>query len=142
MEQKDYLMREIEKLAQFLMGMIRRINGLNVDNFEVEMNNIDEDLVAQFDLTLNGFIRIDKSELIEKLKNIDTNNLELLTKLLSEIIYKIDELEKRNTYDTYQLAKKVIVLIEHLNTETQIFSMERMQLKSKLQKRILNDEKL
>ena len=142
MEQKDYLMREIEKLAQFLMGMIRRINGLNVDNFEVEMNKINEDLVAQFDLTLNGFIRIDKSELIEKLKNIDTNNLELLTKLLSEIIYKIDKLEKRNSYDIYQLAKKVIVLIEYLNTETQIFSMERMQLKSKLQKRILNDEEL
>ncbi len=132
MEQRDYLLREIEKLNHLLLALTSKVSGLNSVNFEMGTKQINEDLIAQFGLTLNDFINVNETDFIERIKNIEKTNIELLVKLLSKIIEKINELKKEKEYSTCELASKGIMLIEFLDIETETFSIERMNLKMKL----------
>ena len=134
MEQRDFLLREIEKISQLLTYWMSKLTGLNAVNFESGMKQLDIALITQFDLTLDKLTRIDKSELIEKIKDLDKANLELVIKLLSITIDKIDELEKDKAYKIDKLIENTLILIEYLDTETKTLSMERMHQKVKLQK--------
>ena len=132
MEQKDYLLREIEKLTQLLIVLTNKVSGLNSVNFEIGIKQINAELITQFDLSLDILKSIDKAELIERIKNIDKANIELFVELLSKIIEKISELKKEKEYSTNELASKGVMLIEFLDKTTEIFSIERMNLKTKL----------
>lgn len=134
MHQRDVLMREIEKITELLVHLISKVSGLNSTNFEVEMKQMDVALYSQFDFTLETLMDLDKQELIEKIKDVDKGHIELLTELLSSIVLKISELKKDKIYKTDQLADNAIVLIDFLDRETKTFSLDRMNLKAKLQK--------
>jgi len=140
MEQKDFLMREIEKLLQLLKSLISKVSGLNSVNFEIGIKQVNDNLITQFDLSLDKLISIKKLELIKIIKNVDKVNIELLIELLSEIIYKIEKLERNSEYDINELGMKVIILIDYLDSETKTLSIERMIIKMKLQNWILKDE--
>ena len=133
MEQRDFLMREIERLSQILSKLISKVSGLKAVDFQVIIKEVNDTLYTEFDLNLDNIIAIDKPNLLAKIKDIDRVNLELLTSLLAQIIEKIQELEMHADYDIAELSKKAIVLIEYIDKETKTFSIERMNLKKKLE---------
>ena len=132
MEQRDFLMREIERLSQILSKLTLKVSGLKAVDFKVIIKEVDDTLFTEFDLSLDNIITIDKPNLLEKIKNSDKVNIDLLILLLSEIIEKINNLEKRSNYDIVALSNKAIILIDYLDKETKTFSIERMNLKKKL----------
>ena len=133
MEQRDFLMREIERLSQILSKLISKVSGLKAVDFQVIIKEVNDTLYTEFDLNLDSIIAIDKPNLLAKIKDTDRVNLELLTSLLAQIIEKIQDLEKQSDYDIAELSKKAIVLIEYIDEHTKTFSMERMNLKKKLE---------
>jgi len=133
MEQRDFLMREIERLSQILSKLISKVSGLKAVDFQVIIKEVNDILYSEFDLNLDNIIAIDKPNLLAKIKDTDRVNIELLTSLLAKIIEKIQDLEKQSDYDIAELSKKAIVLIEYIDHETKTFSMERMNLKKKLE---------
>jgi len=135
MEQRDFLMKEIENLTQILSKLVSKVSGLKAVDFEVIIKEINNDLASNFDFTLENIISSDKSIILEKIENRDIVNIELLTNLLSGIIDKIKELKKESDYNIDELSKKAIILIEYIDAETKTFSMDRMDLKKKLQGR-------
>ena len=132
MEQRDYLMREIERMSQILAKLIGKVIGLNPVNYEVEIKKINNVLSSEFGFELEELEGIDSSKFTEIIKNIDKSNIELLLKLLSEIIDKIIELEKDNKYNINDLCKKAILIIDQIDNKTKTFSMERMKVKTRL----------
>ena len=133
MEQKDYLMREIEKVTQLLMELIRKVSGLTTTNFEYDIKQIDDILITQFDLSLDDIISFDKSKFKERLNTFDKVNIELFAELLSKIINKINEVGANKEYNAKELIKKTIILIEYIDAESKTFSMKRKSLKDRLQ---------
>ena len=136
MEQRDFLMKEIENLTQILSKLVSKVSGLKAVDFEVIIKEINDDLASKFDFTLENIISSDKSIILEKIENRDILNVELLTNLLSGIIDKIKELKKESDYNIDELSKKAIILIEYIDAKTKTFSMDRMDLKKKLQTKI------
>jgi len=126
-------MREIERLSQILSKLISKVSGLKAVDFQVIIKEVNDSLYTEFDLNLDSIIAIDKPNLLAKIKETDKVNLELLTSLLAKIIEKIQDLEKQSDYDIAELSKKAIVLIEYIDHETKTFSIERMNLKKKLE---------
>ena len=133
MEQRDFLMKEIENLTQILSKLVSKVSGLKAVDFEVIIKEINNDLASNFDFTLENIINSDKSIILEKIENRDIVNIELLTNLLSGIIDKIKELKKESDYNIDELSKKAIILIEYIDAETKTFSMDRIDLKKRLQ---------
>ena len=93
MEQRDYLMKEIEHLSQILAKLIGKVIGLSSVNFEVEIKEINDALVSEFNFGLDNMANIDTSKFKEIITVVDKSNFELLLKLLYELIDKLIELK-------------------------------------------------
>ncbi|MCK5847537.1 MAG: hypothetical protein KAG84_08860 [Bacteroidales bacterium] len=136
MEQRDFLMKEIEQLSQILAKLIGKVVGLSSVNFEVEIKEVNDALVSQFHFGLENNKDIDHSKFIEKIKSVDKSNIELLLKLLSEIVNKTLELEKVSNSNIKDLCTKGILIIDHIDTITKTFSIDRMKMKTQFEELI------
>jgi hypothetical protein len=129
MEQRDYILREIEKISVMLLAMLGKFKRIkSKKQFEQERGMIDSALKEAGELSIDKLISFTDEEIIsyiDKNKGFDTGNMELLAELLDVFAENLPEEESRN------LNKKAVLILEYIDHETRTFSMERsLKLKS------------
>lgn len=125
MEQKDYLLREIEKIGMVLQAILNRLTGKG-GNTAITLENSFEDtselLLKDVEFDLPIFLESDESEsrdYLARFKGMNTANLELL----AEILYQTGVNEQEDKKCVF--LKKAIMLYELCESSDKTFSFER-----------------
>lgn len=137
MEQEtDFILREVKRLTLLISNLISDFGNLGSDEVESGIQDTDDLIKKEWDLSFKDIISYSDDDLINKLKNTPEIHIEKLAELLSEVIKKINTSELESQYNKNELANKGILLINNLNENSKIYSMKRMEIKSILQKSI------
>lgn len=131
--EKDFIKREIERIALLFNLLIQKISGLSSNNVKSGIEETNEALKGEFDLTLSKIIVMENTELLEHISALHESHIEKLAELINEIALKIQLLNFDSEYDEKEIAKKGILLIDFLDEKSKTFSMERMNIKNTLQ---------
>ncbi len=125
MEQKDYLMREIEKVGLILRAIAGSLFHVK-DNFAIEIQNPFEQakelLLNEINLDLDMLLVFDKlamKEYLSGFKGMYPANLELL----AEIVYQLGVSGREDTNRNY--LEKALQLFELCNDTDKTFSGQR-----------------
>lgn len=125
MEQKDFFMREIEKIGLVLRAILNSLSGRK-ENLAITLENqyirTSEKLIHDVNFCLDKFIMMDESNsrnYLAQFKGINQEN----TELLAEIIFKIgiEEPEDRKKV----ILRKSLQLYNMCKEIDKTFSMER-----------------
>lgn len=127
MEQKDYLLREIEKIGVVLRAILNRLTG-SKGNFATTVESVfektDEELVHKINFDLTCFLALDESaslDYISRFEGMSSINLELLAEIIYQIAIQGSARQKRI------LLEKAIFLYEFCETTDKTFSFVREQ---------------
>ena len=128
MEQRDYLMRQIEQLGQVLARALARIlNIKQVPDGGLSIDEIREVFSDELDITLDIILETPKDEVVgilqSRIKFID-HHLDKMAELLAETA----ELY-RNTEEApiaQDLREKAIVIYEYLQDSSGAYSLDRV----------------
>lgn len=141
MEKRDYLLRQIQQMAQALTALIRKLTGIK-DEYPEEQERLEqitnEMLRENFDFELNELMQIpieEAGEWINKQKGIHVDNLELFAEILL--------LNAENHPDLNikcNLLKMAICLLEYIDREGNIFSIERQSRIRKIKEEVAESE--
>ena len=134
--EKDFIKREIQKLTLLLSTLIEKISGLNSNNAESGIKEINEALQSEFDLTLQSLTQMENSELLKQVEKLHESHTEKLAELMYQIVIKAELPDSNEDYDKRKIARKAILLIDFLNEKSYTFSMNRMNIKNVLQHRV------
>ena len=126
-QEKDYILREIQRLTLLLTKLIGKALGLNPNEFEQETQNIESDLKTEFDLTLREISKMEDSVLLERIHKLNEEHLEKLAELICVLLNN-----KQTEYEN-RLAQKGIVILNFLDSKSKTFSFKRIELKNTLQ---------
>ncbi|MDD3101377.1 MAG: hypothetical protein PHD89_08625, partial [Bacteroidales bacterium] len=91
MEQRDYILREIEKLGMLLRAIVTRVFGGNANNAvpeEKQFDEVTEELLENAGFDLKAFIRMDDARAIKYLqdrRDFNIPNLEDLALILEKL---------------------------------------------------------
>ena len=125
MEQKDYLLREIEKIGAVMRAILNRFTG-NTENLaitiEKRFEQTKEQLFDETGLDLDEFLKLDMAEtkeFIRHFKGINIVNLELL----AEILFHLG-VENKSGNEKFILSK-ALILFELCNETDKTYSTER-----------------
>ena len=123
MEQRDYILREIEKISVMLMAMLGKFKRIkSKKQFEQERSMIDNELEEAGELSIDKLISFTDEEIIsyiDKNKGFDPGNMELLVDLLNVFAENLPENDSQN------LNKKALLILEYIDNKTRTFSLER-----------------
>jgi len=122
MEQKDYILREIEKIGQMLLGIMGRLRKKkNRKEYHAGLTLANQEFAEEAGLSLDMLARMDPASLDAFFDNhpeLNVPNQELLAELLTDIGEEIsDEPE-------YYLMQALYIL-ERIDRKEKTFSMER-----------------
>jgi hypothetical protein len=132
-QSKDYLMREIERLSVLLIGLIEKISGSKSENTQDYLDEVSQALKGELDLSVSEISQIESSELLNHLSNLQESHIQQLVELLYQLYVKSEQLDMNKS----KIAEKAILLIDYLNENLNIFSLERMDMKNELKQNIL-----
>ena len=125
MEQKDYLLREIEKIGAVMRAILNMLTR-NAEDEAIKLENrfeqTKETLFDETGLDLNKLLELDLPETknyISQFNGFKIENLELL----AEILFRSGI--KNNTDSDKQLLDKSLMLYEMCNETDKTFSAER-----------------
>mgnify|MGYP000868632445 FL=1 len=125
MEQKDYLLREIEKIGLLLRAILNKLK-LSVDNGAITLENqFDQEkelLLNEIGFNIDEFASLNDSEIeqyLSKFEGIRGINLELLADVLREAGFKAEN----NMTNAY--FEKSLKLYELCNSWDKTYSFER-----------------
>lgn len=125
MEQKDFLLREIEKIGAIISAIRQRLFGgkeklaYKTEHLVKEVAGM---LMDSLNFDLDKFIRLDNENAIQYLSGFDgfnEDNLEEFAALMAQIGFNSEE-NKANEY-----LKKSLLLYNHINLKTKTYSLER-----------------
>ncbi len=125
MEQKDYLLREIEKIGLLLKMIFNKIAGKE-ENYALTVENQFEEakglLLHEIGFDIDIFLSLEKSEIehyISKFNGISGSNTELLADILRVMGMK--------TYSsmTKEYLERALKLYEFCNSLDKTFSLDR-----------------
>ncbi len=134
MEQRnDLILREIEKLGLVLKKLIKNIHNADSKEIETEINQINETLTSEFNISISSIIKLDDEALLKNINNLHESHLEKLAELLHEVIKKMNQESKDYGLNRKELTKKAILLIDYIDSNSTTFSIDRMHLKNSLQ---------
>ena len=126
MEQRDYLLRQIELMTQALVALIRKLTGLKEDGSasdeEIEQLT-DEMLTEQLGMELAEILEIPLTEITDKIvsiKGIHLSNIELF----AEVVY-LNAKACLQTEKKVRLLMIALELYEYADRESGTFSIER-----------------
>jgi hypothetical protein len=128
--EKDFIKREIQKLLLLLNSLIGKISGINLNNAESEIGDINEALKNEFDLSLVRIAKMKNSELIEHISKLHESHIEKILELIYEIILKTESVNFGEDFEKTKIIQKGIIIIEHINEKSKTFSIERMNMKN------------
>lgn len=125
MEQKDYILREIEKIGLIISSIRQKLFGtkeylsLTIVN---KINYASGLILEESDFNLNKFLslNIDESnEYISSFKGFSNENIELLTYFISQTCMN------DNTRDSKKYLEKALQLYELCNLKSKTYSLKR-----------------
>ena len=125
MEQKDYILREIEKMAAILGAIRQKLFG-GSDNLslsvEKQFDETKDMLLNDAGFDLEKFMSLDKAEgnvYLSGIKGLSVENIELL----AECVAGLGSGCKSDVSRTY--SEKALQLLEYCNEKSKTFSLER-----------------
>jgi hypothetical protein len=125
MEQKDYLMREIEKIGLLLRAIIGSLFN-NKENLsltvETHFEKTKEMLLDEIGFDLTKFLKLnemDSNTYLLQFKGINSENIELLAEIMAQFGIK-DQSDDKSLY-----FKKAIQLYEFCERTDKTFSLNR-----------------
>jgi len=134
MEQRDYILREIEKISVVILAILGKFKRIkSKKQFEQERTMIDNQLEETSGLTIDKLLSFTEEEIISFIdvnEGFDPGNMELLADLLIAFAENSPENESRN------LINKALIILEYVDRETKTFSMERSSKRSCLRERL------
>ena len=123
MEQRDYILREIEKISVVLLAITGKLKKvISKKDFEQEREMLDHDLDQSVGLNIDQLLTLSEEELksvLNQERGFNFDNLEYLSDLLAEMAVLMEEDESKLAY------KKAHYLLEWVDKEGKIFSFER-----------------
>jgi hypothetical protein len=125
MEQKDYLLREIEKIGLLLKMIFNKIAGKE-ENYALTVENQFEEakglLLSEIGFDIDTFLSIEKSEIeqyISEFNGIKGSNIELLADIFRVMGMKTD------SSMTKEYLERALKLYELCNSLDKTFSFDR-----------------
>jgi hypothetical protein len=132
MEQRDYLLRQIELMTQTLVNLIRRLFGLKEITEEEAEQATDEMLKESLDLSLTDILNQPLSKLVDVMlthTGIHETNMDLLAEILVINAKATTEFTKKQ-----QLLRRAQVIYEWLDQTSKTFSLDRHQKMREIQR--------
>jgi hypothetical protein len=127
-EEKDYLQRDIERITLFLKIMLKRIAGLNDENFQPQYDELEKDLNEQVDFSLEELNHLNKTRLVQKIESMHLEHIEKLVEIAYEVVGKTSFNNKK------KLVNNVLLMIGYIDEKSNTFSLRRLQIREELQK--------
>lgn len=126
MEQRDYIMKEVEALGKMLGTMFKSLLGLKHGTNTMQGIEIaNQTLQSEIDLDLNMLLSIDPDNLIDYLltnnKGFNEDNLDKL----AEILFTIAEYMPIEDSKPFLYYERSLVIYEYLDSTQKIYSLER-----------------
>ncbi|WP_405296929.1 hypothetical protein [Algibacter sp. Ld11] len=131
--EKDTLLREIQRLTLLLKTLISKIIDVEPSDIDVALEEMDTVLKSNFNLSLKAMAIMPSDEFTTVITSLNEAHVEELTQLIFEVLRKVNQTDKTTGFDTVELIKKNILLINFLDENSDTFSMERMVMKNTLQ---------
>ena len=131
--EKDTLLREVQRLTLLLKTLISNVVDIEPNDIDVAVEETDTVLKSTFDLSLNAISIMPNDDFKSVIKNLNEEHVERLTELIFEVLKKVKQTDKTTGFNTIELIKKNILLINFLDENSDTFSMERMVMKNVLQ---------
>ena len=130
MERRDYLMYQIEMMTQALVSLIRRLLGLKDLTEEVESmtNEVLTEYLAISIPEIIGLSEKDFLNLAEKNKNLNSENGELLAKLLV-----LNAKSRLLSQEKINLLTKAKGLLKEVDQKSDTYSLEREALLNEIE---------
>ncbi len=126
MEQRDYLLRQLELMTQAMVALIRRLLGMKDPGHEEEaMQATDELLKEYLGTTLQEIIDVPAEKCIEFLvheKKLHPSNVDLFAEMLVLNATLLSDLEQKK-----KLLKIALELLTWLDVNGKLYSMDRQQ---------------
>jgi len=139
MEQRDYLMRQIEQLARVLGKVLFDLLGLkNRGKISESIETTTRSLISELDIDLEKLVSIKRDELIDTLisqMRFNNGNLEILAEILMQTgdnFYEINNAHKGESF-----CQTSLLIYEYLEKSDNTYSFERKEKVEKL-KTLLN----
>ncbi len=128
MEQKlDFIEKEIQRLLFFMENLLKLGSKINHSNFETVVNDIDDNLKKEFNLSINSLETLSNEDFLNKLTKLSNHQLDEFVLFLSNL----EVCAKNNNLEFKDLDKKIAVIIEYLDANSTDFSVQRMQIKDR-----------
>ena len=121
MLQRDYLLKEIEKIASIVNTIRQNIFG-GTQNFAITLENTKQILQTEINFDLDKFLDFDfekSNEYICSFEGFSVENIEMLATCISEIGFR-NQNENSEKY-----LEKALQLYELCNLKSKTFSIER-----------------
>ncbi len=128
MEQRDYLMRQIEQLGEVLAVMLGRLLGIKQKgDASLGLEELRQIYKSELDLDVEELIKIPKEEIVEsflKKNKLMVQHLEKIAELLQvtgENLISYDRVKDGNN-----ILGKSLYILEYLQTTSKVYSMNRV----------------
>lgn len=125
MEQKDYILREIQKIGAMIRAIGQKLLG-GKDNLAITLEHdlleVKGMLLNEINFDFDKFMIINEEDSIQYLQSIDgfnNENIEELAELLAQIGYNLKSDASKNYFE------KALLLYRFINQSTKTFSFER-----------------
>ncbi len=142
MEQKDYLLREIEKIGMIISVIRQKLFGGSEDlsiSIEHQMDDLKGMLLDEADFDIDKFLSSDVNESNEYVisnKGFSVENIEQFADLLSQIALA------KNSADSKKYLQKALQLYELCNLKSKTYSVDREKNIMKIKNALLNKNAL
>jgi hypothetical protein len=141
MEQRDYIMRQIEQLGQVLAQMLARLLGLKQQgSASLRVEELRLIYKNELDIDLEELVKISEDDIIMFLKT-KNKYFEHHLEIIADILHATAE----NYFNNHQLLndgknllRKSVKILEYIQTSERIYSIDRIQKIQKI-KNILNN---
>ena len=134
MEQKDYILREIEKISTLLMYLIGKfIPAKSIEEQQLTEELINKELKERYGNDLDYILSLEETDfeiILTQNKGFNFENLELLADLLFTI--GNDDFESKTNY-----LKKALELYEYIDKKSKTFSFERISKIEEIKKLLI-----
>lgn len=123
MEQKDYLLREIEKMGTLLRYMMGKIKQKSTIDESFISSELSKNFYAQTGWDFGSLLNESKSVIEEKLskgKGFDAANIEMLADIFATI-------GSKGSYMRNEYLNKAIELYQFIDEQTKVFSFDRIE---------------
>ncbi len=122
MEQRDYILREIEKIGQMILGIMGKLQSKKqTKEFHAGLNLANQEFDEEIGMSLEMFAGMDPDSLDAFFKNhpeLNSTNQELLADLLIDIGEEISD-------EPIVYFRQALQILNRIDLDGKTFSMER-----------------